>query len=112
MVTMESGKAFVERGDTAAVVSGERNEVRVGHLAVPDDADQVRRLVADFVGPECMPIVRADCVEDRDRGDGGLPFAEEETQERAFGDRARRQVWIGLLKPVDRDVVVDVVDDR
>ncbi len=79
ILAVESGKAFVERGDTAPVVSGKGNEVGVGHLAVPDDADQVGCLVADLVGPECMPILRTHGVEDRDCVEGGLPFAEEES---------------------------------
>jgi hypothetical protein len=112
ILAVESGKAFVERGDTAPVVSGKGNEVRVGNLAVPDDADELGCLVTDLVGPKCMPILRTHGVEDRDCVDGGLPFAEEESQERALGDRARRQVGLGLLEPLDRGRVVDVVDDR
>ncbi len=38
---MQRCESTVERGDASPMVPGEGNEIRVGHLAMPDDADEV-----------------------------------------------------------------------
>ena len=63
MLAMKGSKTFVERDDKALMVTSERNEVRIGYLSVPDHANQMRRLVGDRVGPERMPVLSLNSLE-------------------------------------------------
>jgi len=52
-------------------MTSERDEIRVGDLTVPHHTDQMSDLVADRVGPERVPALIPDRVEDGHRIDRG-----------------------------------------
>ena len=79
MLAMDCSQSFVERGNPAAVVPGECDEIGVGDLAVADHACQLRAFVWDRVGPECMPALGSDGFEDSDCVTGELSFAQQES---------------------------------
>jgi len=68
--------------------------------------------VRDIVGPEFVPRVGGGPGQDRSCRGGRLPFADEQAQQAALGDRAGREVSAQVGKPVLGGIVVDVIVDE
>ena len=109
---MQGGESTVKAHDLAAIVLREGDEVGVGHLTVADDAAEVRTLERQCIWPEPVPSLGADRLEHADRFWRAPTFAQQEAEQGALGDRARGEVRGLIVEPLERDLVVDVLDDR
>ena len=88
MVAVESRQPAIEGDQPLCMFRGERHEIRVGHLPLPEHAAELGSLVRKCVGPEPMPWLRTEHLEDGDRLVGCVTFTQQEPDEGSFGDRA------------------------
>ncbi len=92
--------------------SRELCQVSAGHLTMTNDSLGGHIGVRDIIGPEFMPRIGADAVDDVPGRAGRPAFTDEQPHQAALGDRAGREVAAQADKPVLSGSMVNMIVDE
>ena len=109
---MHPSQRPIKRGKSPLIVPGERNQIGIGHLFMPDDPGFRQFLIRNSIRPKLMALKRYDLREKILRLPDRRPRSrmEHEADQRALRNRASGKIPSGFLNPLCRQVVRDVTD--
>jgi hypothetical protein len=90
-VAVQLGQSAVQRRQLTVVVPGELSKVGIGHLPVANHAAHLHISERHTVGPELVAVRALDCADHIARGSRYKPRPQQETNNAALSERARRE---------------------
>jgi len=91
---------------------GKFRKVGICHLPMAENPVERHVAVSDRVRPKFVALAVLQRIEDCSRIVRGLPFADEQSQQAALGDRAGREAVAGVGEPFLGRVVIHVIGDN